>query len=407
MSGSVQTAANTADALAPPRVNDSVDPTETPLAAYVHVPFCAHKCGYCDFASVAGKDVLADEYLDALDREMSSILRDRPAVRTVFIGGGTPTYLSPAQLERLLAIVAARFDLSRTVEFTVESNPNTLDRDKVQILASHGVNRVSLGAQSFEPALLERLERHHDPSSVARAVELLSGSIPNRSIDLIFGVPGQTLAQWESDLERALALGTNHLSTYGLTYEKGTRLWRQRRLGVVQPLDEDLERAMYEHAIDRLADGGFEHYEISNFARRGGAGEGPNVCLHNLVYWANQAYHGFGTGAAAYRKGTRTLNVRDLEAYIARTREGRSVVTQSETLGDLERARETAMLHLRRLEGLDREQFLRQTNHSIDELAAAVIRDFVAQGFLLDDGRRVRLSRAGLPLADGILQAIL
>jgi oxygen-independent coproporphyrinogen-3 oxidase len=209
-----------------------------------------------------------DDYLTALAAEMGAILERPRRVETIFIGGGTPTYLSAQQLERLLTIVAERFDLESVVENTVESNPNTLDAEKVAVLAEGGVNRVSLGAQSFQPHLLARLERNHDPASVPRAVDLVRRRIENVSLDLIFGVPGQSLDEWKRDLEEVISLGTLHCSAYGLTYEKGTRLWRQQRLGVVQKLDEETERAMYEHAIDRLGEAGFTQYEVSNSARR-------------------------------------------------------------------------------------------------------------------------------------------
>ena len=190
----------------------------------------------------------------------------------------------------------------RTVrEFTVEANPNTLDADKVDALVSAGVNRVSLGAQSFHPHLLERLERDHAPASVGRAVSLLrDAGVQNISVDLIFGVPGQTLAEWQADLDRALELATTHLSAYGLQYEKGTRLYQQRKLGIISPVADTDELAMYGWTMDRLAAAGWHRYEISNYARRPGL-----ECQHNLTYWRNQPYFGLGTGAAAYVGGCR------------------------------------------------------------------------------------------------------
>lgn len=393
--------------MASPAARIAGNAAEKPRAAYVHVPFCYHKCGYCDFASVAGKDHLAADYLDALEGEIRRVLDHPIQVETVFIGGGTPTYLPHELLERLLTIVDAWFDRPATAEFTVESNPNTLDAAKVDILADHRVTRVSLGAQSFKPALLAQLERHHDPASVGRAVELVRKRIGQVSIDLIFGVPGQTLDDWKSDLAEAIAMSTDHLSTYGLTYEKGTPLWRQRKLGVVTPVDEEAERSMYEHAMERLDLAGYEQYEISNFALRRDDEPAPRYCRHNLVYWANDACHGFGTGAAAYVEGERTLNIRDVEHYIDRIREGHSVVMQSERLTPEERARETAMLNLRRFAGLDRAAFQAKTGYSVDDLAGQAIADFVSQGLLADDGARVRLTREGAFLADGILQAVL
>lgn len=301
--------------------------TLEPDAAYIHIPFCAHKCGYCDFASVAGQDERIDEYIDALSVEMRSILGEQRKVRTIFVGGGTPTYPSARQVERIMATIVRWFDVSAAMEFTVESNPNTVDADKIAVLADHGVNRISFGAQSFHRPMLETLERNHDPDSVGTAMELARKRVANVSVDLIFGVPGQTMEQWQADLDRAIALAPDHLSAYGLQYEKGTRLWKQRELGIVQPIDEEIERTMLEHTMERLSGTEWEQYEISNYARRQSGRD--RRCQHNLVYWANHAYFGFGTGAAAYVQGIRSLNMRDVNAYIERSRDGRSPITST------------------------------------------------------------------------------
>jgi oxygen-independent coproporphyrinogen-3 oxidase len=383
------------------------EPWLAPRSAYIHIPFCRHKCGYCDFASVANAEASIDDYLSALEAETQRVLGEPREVDTIFIGGGTPTYPSAKQLARLLAIVQRWLPLERAGEWTVESNPNTLDAEKAGLLAAAGVNRVSLGAQSFKPPLLQVLEREHDPEAPAKAMELLrSAGIENLSIDLIFGVPGQTLADWQEDLERTLALRPMHCSTYGLTYEKGTKLWRERRQGVVRPVAEELERAIYEHAIDRLSAAGFAHYEISNFA---GAGQGgkPQVCRHNLVYWANHAYWGFGNGAAAYVQGERTLNTRELSSYIRRCIAGESAVTQSERLDDEARARETAVIGLRRIQGVRHDDFHAQTGYNLLQLGGPRIAGLTARGFLDDDGVRLKLTRTGLPVADAVVAEFL
>ena len=391
--------------MSPPVKQSAADRTDWPRwlwprAAYLHIPFCAHRCGYCDFATVAGQDHLADRYLDALAAEIAT-LGDPQPVETVFVGGGTPTHLNTHQLERFLRTVRAWFLLDPGGEFTVEANPGTLDADKVAVLAEYGVTRVSLGAQSFHPPLLRVLERNHDPDDVPRAVELVRQRLAEVSVDLIFGVPGQTREQWAADLARAVALGVDHLSTYGLTYEKGTRLWKQRERGEVRPLDEELERALYEHTMDALAAAGFEHYEISNFARPG------HRCRHNLVYWANEAYFGFGLGAARYVHGRREVNTRDLHTYLAAVQAGASPVQQWEELGPEERARETAVLQLRRLEGIDRVAFRVQTGCELDALAGRALRRHTARGLLADDGRRVWLTREGKFVADTVFQSLL
>jgi oxygen-independent coproporphyrinogen-3 oxidase len=371
-----------------------------PRAAYVHVPFCAHHCGYCDFAIATGQDHQIELYLDALAAELAELAEPRP-VRTLFLGGGTPTHLSPAQLERLLSGLLRWLPLDTDAEFSIECNPDTLTADKIAMLADHGVNRVSLGAQSFHPDLLAVLERAHDPEETARAVERVRRRIDNVSLDLIFGVPGQTESLWRADLARALALNPDHVSTYGLTYEKGTPLWKRRQHGQVRPLDEDAELSLYALAIDTLEAAGFEHYEISNFARPG------RRCRHNQVYWANEAYFGFGMGAARYVLGRRELNTRDLQRYIRRALSGESATWQSEELPPEERARETMAVQLRRAEGIDRTAFHTQAGFALDAVAGPALARHVEQGFLADDGRTVRLTRRGKYVADGVIERLL
>jgi len=373
-----------------------------PRAAYIHVPFCAHKCGYCDFASLAGFDHLADRYLAALEREMEMALGGPQEVDTIFIGGGTPTRLSASQLERLLGLTRRWFRLSPGGEWTVEANPGTLDREKSDVLAQGGVNRVSLGAQSFQPSLLRALERNHAPEDVARAVELLDGTIPRWSLDLIFGIPGSRLENWIVDLGEALRLAPSHLSCYGLVFEKGTSLWKQWRDGQVEAVDEEVERAMYETVIDRLQAAGLIMYEISNFARPG------EECRHNLVYWVNDAYFGFGLGAARYLEGVRSVNTRELLAYLSRIEAGESATGPTERLEPPQRARETAMLMLRRTDlGISRRDFQLRTGFELDKLLGRPISSHVTSGLLEDDGERVRFSRDGLFLADLVLRDLL
>lgn len=380
-----------------PARDGGLPPWVWPRAAYVHIPFCAHKCGYCDFASLAGVDDLADRYLAALGREMA-FLGTPQEVDTIFIGGGTPTRLDAEQLDRLLAMVRRWFRLTPGGEWTVEANPGTLDEPKADVLADGGVNRVSLGAQSFHPELLRALERNHAPEEVPRALDLIRPRFARWSFDLIFGIPGSTPAHWEADLETALALGPAHLSCYGLVYEKGTALWKQERAGLVRPVAEEEERAMYAHTIDRLARAGLAMYEISNFARPG------HESRHNLVYWANDAYFGVGVGAARYIRGVRATNTRDLPAYLRRLEAGREATGPTETLDPEGRARETAVLMLRRIIlGIDRADFAARTGFDLDDLAGPALARHAAAGRLDDDGYRVRFTREGLFLADSVL----
>jgi oxygen-independent coproporphyrinogen-3 oxidase len=256
---------------------------------------------------------------------------------------------------------------------------------------------VSLGVQSFRPDLLARLERRHSPDHVGPAVDRVRRRIDNVSLDLIFGVPGQSAGDWLADLDAALAFEPDHVSTYGLTYETGTPLWKRRRRGELTPVPEADELAMYELAMDRLPAGGFEQYEVSNFARPG------RRCRHNETYWANEAYFGFGVGAARYVDGRRELNKRNTADYVTTVLAGRSPTFQSERLPPEESARETAAVQLRRTAGILRDRFRVQTGFAFDELTADRATAYAAEGLLEDDGAAVRLTRRGRCVADALV----
>ncbi|MFL5339801.1 MAG: radical SAM family heme chaperone HemW [Gemmataceae bacterium] len=373
----------------------------SPSAAYVHIPFCAHHCGYCDFAVTAGQDRLIDMYLEALSLEIGQPESLPRRLTTLFLGGGTPSHLNLRQLDRLFGDLDRWLPRAAGAEVSLEANPDSFDADKAKLLAQRGVTRISLGVQSFQSHLLRVLERRHDPGHVAPAITAARDNGLALSLDLIFGVPGQTFDEWASDLQHAVELRPDHISTYGLTFETGTRLWKQRRGGELTSLDEDLEYRMYRHAMEALEKAGFEQYEISSFARPG------MRCRHNQVYWANGPFWGFGVGAAAYVSGTRTLNVRNTQEYIRRLFAGESPVFQSETLTPEERARETLTLNLRRDDGIDREQFREQTGFDVDELARAALRRHTEAGLINDDGRRLRLTRAGRCVADSVVTDLL
>jgi oxygen-independent coproporphyrinogen-3 oxidase len=375
-------------------------PWRWPRAAYVHVPFCAHHCGYCDFAVAVGHDQRIEEYIEALSIEFKSLGKPQP-VSTLFFGGGTPTHLSAKQLEKLLDLVLAWFPLLPDHEFSVEANPGSLDEDKIRILANHGVNRLSLGAQSFSPQMLRVLERDHEPADVSKAISQARRFIDNISIDLIFGVPGQRLEDWRDDLQKALSLEPTHLATYGLTFEKGTRLWKQKMEGQVQALEEDLELAQYTQAMDVLQAAGFEHYEISNFARPGFR------CRHNQVYWANHAYFGFGQGAARYVEGVRQTTIRDLASYLKRVHAGQPTYFQSEELSPRDRALETVALQLRRADGIERNAFKMQTGFALHDLIGPAITRLAGMDLLKDEGNRVRLTREGKCVADWVISEMM
>jgi len=364
-----------------------------PEAAYIHVPFCRHRCGYCNFTVLAGRDDLGSAYLKALALELAQ-LGHKQAVRTLFIGGGTPTHLGPAWLAELLVLVRAWFPLEPGGEFSVEANPRDLSRATCQTLAAHGITRVSLGAQSFDPGKLRTLERDHTAQDIRAAVACAQEQNLDVSLDLIFGVPGESSATWQADLSQAVALAPAHVSTYGLTFERGTTFWGRRLRGELAGLGDDAERDHYILAADHLIGAGFEHYEVSNFSRPGRA------CRHNEVYWAADEYWAAGPGAARYVDGRREVNHKSPFTWMQRLERGRSPVAESETLSADGRAREALVLGLRRLAGIELGAFATRFGVSADFLLGENQARWLAAGYLERAEDRLRLTREGLLISD-------
>jgi oxygen-independent coproporphyrinogen-3 oxidase len=370
-------------------------PVSLPRSAYVHVPFCRHRCGYCNFTLVAGRDDLIDDYLRAIALELRWLGEPRE-VDTLFFGGGTPTHLPPGKFRELAQAVGQWFPLANGYEFSVEANPADLSETMLDTLAGCGVNRLSIGGQSFNAGKLATLERDHTGDELRGAVERAKRHIESVSLDLIFGVPDENLDAWQADLSAALALGPHQVSTYGLTFERGTAFWKRLLAGELGRLDEELERSLYAAAIDALAAAGFEHYEVSNFARPG------RRCRHNETYWRGEGYFAVGPGAARYVAGRREMNHRSTTTWLKRVLAGESPVAESETLKPADRARELLVFALRRLEGIERQWFAARTGFEIDELVGDPLGRFVEQGLLADDGTRIRLTREGLFVSDAI-----
>ncbi len=366
-----------------------------PRAAYLHIPFCVHRCGYCNFTVITGRDDLVEPLLAAIATELSWLGTPR-TVDTLYFGGGTPTYLSPTHLNTICEIALQWHPLAEGYEWTVEANPGDLSPDKFEVLSTQGVNRLSLGSQSFDRKKLALLERDHTADDIHTAVRQSRQAGISVSLDLIFGTPGETLDQWEHDLEQALQLEPDHLSTYGLTFERGTRFWNRLLHGEMERVAEELERDMYLLAIDRLAAAGFEHYEISNFARPG------QRSRHNETYWSGRGYFAAGPGAARYVEGVRQTNHRSTTTYLQRVQQGRSPVAEEERLDDIFQAREVLVFGLRRIAGVERAWLSAQTGFTLEELAGNEIRHFVELGMLADDGERVQLTREGLLVSDSL-----
>ena len=370
------------------------------VGLYVHVPFCSRKCGYCDFYSTVPIGDDCGRFTDALLLELEWALAARPQLRveTIFVGGGTPTFLPIALLERLfsrLGTIAVRHQVS---EFSVEANPGSIDEDKAAVLRAHGVNRISMGAQSFSEAELAVLDRVHTPTDIAAGAEVVRrAGFPHFNLDLIFGIPGQTAASWRQSLGRAIGLGPDHLACYGLTFEPGTPLHDRLTRGRVHRVSDEIEAELYTLCIKELAAAGFEHYEISNFARRGARSR------HNLRYWHNLPVLGIGPAAASYLDGRRWRNLRDTVEYVRRVTLGEPTSIDAETLSATERAGETAMLMLRLVEGVDCEEFRALTGFDPEELFAAAIGQHLKAGFLAVERGRIRLTDQGRLVADTVI----
>ena len=367
-------------------------------ALYVHVPFCHTICGYCDFYSVVYDRKAIAPLVDALLTELELVRAHHDlAIETIFVGGGTPTTLPPQQLARLLTALRAAIT-SDDPEFTVEANPATVSPEIARVLADGGVNRVSIGAQSFNASELVVLERIHKPAQVAQTLESIrAAGIEHLNLDLIFAIPGQSLDSWRRNLRSAIELGVEHLSCYALTYEPETPLFERLQSGRVHPCDNSLEADMYEATIDDLAAAGFEHYEISNFARPG------RRCRHNLIYWRNEHYVGIGPAAAGFVEGRRSKNAPDLAAYVRAIEAGQSACVESEQRDRDGQARETMMLGLRLIHGVEHSRFSARFGVPPRKAFAAAVAQHERSGLLRVDEHSIRLSRRGLLLADTVI----
>lgn len=368
----------------------------SPRALYVHVPFCLHRCGYCDFTLVADRDELIPTYLQALRNEFSQ-LRRRYEVDTIFVGGGTPTHLTESQLHELFDIVDEHFDLTDHGEFSVEANPDGLDGNKLKCLHQRGVNRLSLGVQSFDDSILKTLERAHSSKEATSVINEAAAVLENVSIDLIFAVPSQTMQSWTDSLQTAIASAVSHISTYGLTYEKGTDFFSRRKRGQLHPLPDETERAMYAAAMNQLHSAGFRHYEISNFARPG------SECRHNRTYWSASEYFAFGPGAARYINGVRSTNSRNVNTWIKNWTAGKVSIQEHERLSADDQICEAVFLGLRQIDGIAIEDFNRRFDVSVVELFESAIEINVERGWLEITDSHIRLTQEGRFMADSVV----
>lgn len=375
---------------------------------YLHVPFCFHKCHYCDFYSLVDTRDRQGPFADRLVRELAAISPWAGPLSTIFVGGGTPSLLRPELWRRVLTALADHFDLADIRagqgEFTVECNPETVTPELLGVLRSGGVDRISIGAQTFEPRHLKTLERWHDPESVPRAVEMArEAGFRRLSLDLIYAIPGQTVAEWERDLRRALSLGTEHLSCYNLTYEPGTAMTARLKRGEFEPVDEEVEIEMFETAGRIAREAGLERYEISNYAQPGCESR------HNLVYWRCGEWLAAGPSAAGHimagSGGHRWKHSPRLDDYLSFDEGGFAPISEHEPPDAARLVRERIMMGIRLSEGVDAASLIRQAAAISTAWGAslvAAIESAVASGLADRVGGRVRLTDRGVLLADRI-----
>jgi oxygen-independent coproporphyrinogen-3 oxidase len=412
-------------------------PQSTPRSWYFHVPFCARKCEYCAFYSEAASGDQVNRYVSALLREMELVanpIRPDMRPRTVFFGGGTPSLLNLQQWERILGAME-RHGLTGAAEWTVECNPATVSLDKAKLLRAFGVNRISMGVQSLDEALLDRLGRVHSREMVFKSFDTLRrAGFDNINVDLMFGIPGQTMATWQNTLNEALALGSEHLSCYEVIYEEDTPLFAQLQAGEFD-VDEELACDMYEALIERAAGAGFQQYEIANFARSlrissfkieisNAESETattdlksihpvlhPEIpafaCRHNINYWRGGSFYGLGPSATAYVAGVRTKNWSNTRLYCERLEGGQRAIESREELSPLARAGETAAFGLRMVAGWPFDEFRQATGHDLRREWSRDMNQLTGQGWGRLTSDRFQLTRQGLRFADAAAELFL
>ena len=367
-----------------------------PTSAYVHIPFCTQICYYCDFSKVFIKNQPVDSYLEHLLEEFRSY--DIQKLRTLYIGGGTPTALSAPQLEVLLDGLTKNLDLSVLEELTIEANPGDLDEDKIAVLKQSPVNRVSLGVQTFDDKMLKKIGRSHLEKDIYENIDRLKlAGFDNISIDLIYALPGQTMAQVKDNVAKAISLDIPHMSLYSLILENHTVFMNRMRRGKLPLPKEELEAEMFEYIIAELERAGFEHYEISNFSKSGFESR------HNLMYWDNAEYYGIGAGASGYVNGVRYKNHGPIRHYLNAVEAGNARITE-EHLSQREQMEEEMFLGLRKKSGVSMARFEEKFGRSFDGLYGEIIRDLVQQGLMQIDGDRVRMTKRGLFLGDTVAE---
>jgi oxygen-independent coproporphyrinogen-3 oxidase len=376
-----------------------------PQAVYIHIPFCAHKCHYCDFTAYLVDGQPVDAYLQALEQEMAQ-WTDQVSpgeVRSIYIGGGTPTILSPQQMEQLLANIRRFFpQWSKEIEFTVEANPETVRRPLLEVLYAGGVNRLSFGAQTFRPHLLQQIGRAHGVKEIIEAFAMAREvGFRNLSLDLMFGLPHQRVADMQHALEETMALHPEHLSCYSLKIEEGTPFYQWEKQGRLPLPTEDEEFSMYQLTRQFLAEQGYQQYEISNFSLPGRESE------HNSAYWRNDAYYGFGAGAHGYVQGQRHANVKSIREYMTHCERGQLPISEQYTVSHQEQMENFMILGLRLMRGVSRAVFSQRYQQSLDQVFGDVIDRLLEKELLASEDDRLYLTEKGILFGNEVFASFL
>lgn len=370
--------------------------SKKPTSAYVHIPFCTQICYYCDFSKVFIKNQPVDAYLEALIKEFESY--QISSLKTLYIGGGTPTAITAKQLDYLLSHLQQHLQLDQLEEFTIEANPGDLTEDKIAVLRQSAVNRISLGVQTFNDKQLKQIGRSHTEAQIYTTIaSLKEAGFQNMSIDLIYALPGQTIQQVKENVAKALALDIPHLSLYSLILEHHTVFMNKMRRGKLQLPTEDLEAEMFEYIISEMEANGFEHYEISNFTKPGFESR------HNLMYWNNDEYFGCGAGASGYLNGIRYRNRIPIQHYLKAVADGNARLSE-EVLTKEEMMEEELFLGLRKKSGVSVSRFQEKFGLSFESRYGSVVRELQAQGLLVKDKDFVRMTKKGLFLGDSVAE---
>ncbi|WP_336831876.1 radical SAM family heme chaperone HemW [Staphylococcus pseudoxylosus] len=367
-------------------------------SAYIHIPFCVRICTYCDFNKYFIYNQPVDEYLDCLIKEMCD--SEVRVLETVFVGGGTPTALSYKQLKRLLIAITDTFEIKG--EFSFEANPDELTLEKVQLLKDFGVNRLSMGVQTFKPELLEILGRTHHTTDIYRAVSNARAvGIPSISLDLMYHLPQQTLEDFKDSLEKALAMDIDHISSYGLILEPKTQFYNMYKKGKLKIPNEDIGEEMYEYLIERMNKSDLHQYEISNFGKVGHESE------HNKVYWKNEGYYGFGAGASGYVNGERYSNVNPVNHYIKKIKNNERPILQSTYPTKTEQMEEEMFLGLRMNKGVSKNRFFEKFDQTVEQVYEKSLKDLTQKGLIVEKDDYISMTDRGKVVGNLVFESFL